>query len=492
VTIVGGTHTYATPNIETGYDCSEGLWTFFSQFLSQFLSAASDAPAIVSQPLDNVQIAGSPASFWVAAIGAAPLLYQWQKDGADIDGATANWYSVHATGPLDDGATYHVVVTNALGSVTSADARLTVRAAPAGPVITTQPLDQTAASGQPVMFSVSADGAGPLRYQWRKNDVDIAGSAGDTLLVPAAITSDSGACFTVIVTGPEGSVTSNRATLAVTRAPGAPIILVNPARFRTIPGSAASFSVGAWSGSPMTYQWQKGRFNVNMADIPSATGAAYTISNPSLADHLTLFRCVVSNPAGSVTSADELLAVTAAAVPPTKIASLLQAAAQAGAQFSYRIASSGGTEPIVYSAGPLPAGLSLDPKSGIVSGSPVAAGTYAIAFGAANSQGSVHATLTLTVTADPPRISIDSWRTANFGASAIDPSIAGDDADPDGDGFTNLQEFRARTNPLDPLSRPAPNSPGRNHRIRLRQPHPLPGHEPALTQNGMASRIDQQ
>ena len=62
--------------------------------------------------------------------------------------------------------------------------------------------------------------------------------------------------------------------------------------------------------------------------------------------------------------------------------------------------------------------------------------------------------LKLTVTPDPPPVTIAAWRRANFGFSATDLTIAGDDADPDGDGFTNLQEFLAGTNPLDPSSIP--------------------------------------
>ena len=63
----------------------------------------------------------------------------------------------------------------------------------------------------------------------------------------------------------------------------------------------------------MSYQWQKGPFEGNLKDIPGATEAAYTTPPATLADHLTLFRCVVSNAAGNATSASEMLFVTAGA-----------------------------------------------------------------------------------------------------------------------------------------------------------------------------------
>jgi hypothetical protein len=43
----------------------------------------------------------------------------------------------------------------------------------------------------------------------------------------------------------------------------------------------------------------------------------------------------------------------------------------------------------------------------------------------------------------------DDWEIANFGQLGVNPS-----ADPDGDGFTNLQEFQAGTNPNDAHSAP--------------------------------------
>jgi hypothetical protein len=146
--------------------------------------------------------------------------------------------------------------------------------------------------------------------------------------------------------------------------------------------------------------------------------------------------------------------VTAAPTPPTQITSSLTAAAQVGTPFTYAITSSGGTTPITYSANPLPAGLSVDPDSGVLSGIPAATGDTNIAIGAGNSAGHISATLTLSVMETAPVISIDSWRLANFGASATDPSVAGDMADPDSDGYTNLDEYNFGSQPLNPASVP--------------------------------------
>ena len=100
------------------------------------------------------------------------------------------------------------------------------------------------------------------------------------------------------------------ATLTVAPATGAPVILTNPERSRVLTGQTGSFSVFASSDSPMSYQWQKGTVTGNMTDIADAIEATYTTPPTTLADHLTLFRCIVSNSNGNATSANELLFVT--------------------------------------------------------------------------------------------------------------------------------------------------------------------------------------
>jgi poly(3-hydroxybutyrate) depolymerase len=307
VTIIGGTHTYPMPAVQTGYDFTDGVWAFFSQFLS----STQSSPRIVSQPVNNIQVSGQPASFWVTATGAAPLHHQWQKNGVDIPGATANWYTTPAATLADNGATFRDVAGNASGSVASASATLTVMTPPSGPTIASQPADKAVTAGQRASFSVTAAGTAPLHYQWKKNGVDIPGATDRSLTLRAAISPDSGASFTVVVTGGTESVTSSRATLTATPATGAPVILTNPERARVLSSQTATFSVTARSASPMSYQWQKGAVTGNMTDISGATAATYTTPPTTLADHSTLFRCVVSNASGNATSASEMLFVTA-------------------------------------------------------------------------------------------------------------------------------------------------------------------------------------
>ena len=173
------------------------------------------APRIVVPPASQTVTSGQTASFSVTATGAAPLSYQWNKNGAAISGATSATYTTPPTTSSDNGAQFAVVVSNSAGSVTSNAATLTVNAGAAAPSITTQPANQTVTVGQTATFAVVATGTAPLSYQWQKNSSAISGATSASYTTPATTSSDNGAQFVVVVSNVAGNVTSNAATLTV-------------------------------------------------------------------------------------------------------------------------------------------------------------------------------------------------------------------------------------------------------------------------------------
>jgi hypothetical protein len=175
----------------------------------------STTPAFLLQPASQSVVVGQSANFSVSATGTAPLSYQWQKNNANITGATSASYTTPATVSGDNGATFRVIVTNSTGSATSNAATLTVSVAPVGPSISTQPANQTVTVGQAATFSVVAAGTAPLTYQWQKNNANISGATSATYATPATVSGDNGATFRVIVSNSVTSVTSNSATLTV-------------------------------------------------------------------------------------------------------------------------------------------------------------------------------------------------------------------------------------------------------------------------------------
>ncbi len=174
----------------------------------------------MTQPASQSVTMGQAATFTVLATGTAPLMYQWQKNAANISGATTSSYTTPATTAADNGAKFNVVVSNSVGSATSNSATLTVNAGNAAPAITTQPANQTVSVGQAATFTVTASGAAPLTYQWEKNSVNITGATSASYITPATVSTDSGTNFDVIVSNSIGSATSKSATLSVNAVTG--------------------------------------------------------------------------------------------------------------------------------------------------------------------------------------------------------------------------------------------------------------------------------
>ncbi len=176
------------------------------------------------------------------------------------------------------------------------------------PAITTQPLGQTVSVGGSVTFSVVATGTAPLGYQWQKDGTNLPGATAASLVLSSVTTADAGV-YTVVVTNSAGSVTSTNATLVVNgNSAVAPSITTQPASQTVSAGANVTFAVVATGTAPLEYQWQK-----NGADIPGATSAALTLTAVTAAAAGN-YRVVVSNGAGSVTSATATLTVTSTAV----------------------------------------------------------------------------------------------------------------------------------------------------------------------------------
>ncbi len=85
-----------------------------------------------------------------------------------------------------------------------------------------------------------------------------------------------------------------------------PAIATHPANASADAGKTAMFEVVASGTPPFSYQWQK-----NGVDIAGATSRMYTHPAATAGDNGALFKCIVKNPVGSVTSNTAILTVGA-------------------------------------------------------------------------------------------------------------------------------------------------------------------------------------
>ena len=201
------------------------------------------ASAITTQPLSQAVCPGSSATFSVTASGTAPLTYQWRFNGVNISGATASSFTRGAVTSSQVG-NYSVLVNNSCGSVTSADANLSLKS-PAE--IVTQPESQSVIFGNPVTFTVSAQGSSPLTYQWKFNGSALSGATTSSLNIAEARYPNVGS-YSVVVENACGSVTSADAILGISRGM---FVDAGPDQQLTLPGSVVINSVIRDDGAPL-------------------------------------------------------------------------------------------------------------------------------------------------------------------------------------------------------------------------------------------------
>ena len=97
----------------------------------------------------------------------------------------------------------------------------------ARPTITRQPTSQTVLEGTDVMFTVTATGTQPIRYQWRYNGNNLAGATSANYSI-SRVESNQAGNYSVVVSNAGGSVTSQNAALTVLRNPARPVIVKQP------------------------------------------------------------------------------------------------------------------------------------------------------------------------------------------------------------------------------------------------------------------------
>ncbi len=198
-----------------------------------------------------------------------------------------------------------------LGSAASTPVTVSVSDLDVAPSITTQPASLSVTSGSDAVFAVVAYGTEALSYQWRFNGTDIAG-ANSPVLRLTAVTSANAGSYAVRVTNNAGNAASNSAVLSVT--PGAPAavapsIVTQPVSVTVNAGNTATFAVGVDGTGPFTFQWRR-----DGANIAGATSAVLTFPAVALINAGS-FSVVVTNSAGSVTSSNAVLDVSAATTP---------------------------------------------------------------------------------------------------------------------------------------------------------------------------------
>jgi hypothetical protein len=238
----------------------------FANYLSDrfrvFTRAGLD---FLTQPQSQVVCDGSPVTFTIQISDPEGITFQWRKGGFEIAGATNDSLTMQAVHP-SDAADYDVVCMTPCGPVASDPATLTVHT-PGG--ITTGPQPQAVCLGEPVEFSVVAQGDPSPAYQWRKNSEPIEGAVESVYAIPSAGENNAGS-YDVVAWNQCGADTSEAVALVVKALTE---ITRQPHSRRACVGDSVRLSVRA-VGTNVAYQW---RWNTNT--IYGATDTTLVIAS---------------------------------------------------------------------------------------------------------------------------------------------------------------------------------------------------------------------
>ena len=172
------------------------------------------------------------------------------------------------------------------------------------PAIVAQPSSISIQSGSTATLTVSADGIGPITYQWYP------GLTGDTTQPVGTNSAEfttptltENTSYWVRVSHDAGSVDSAQAIVTVNAIP--PSLTTQPASTSIDEGGTATLSVVADGKGPLTYQWYQG--TVGMTNTPVGNNSA-SFTTPAL-NESRAYWVRVSNSGGTVDSVEALVTV---------------------------------------------------------------------------------------------------------------------------------------------------------------------------------------
>jgi glucuronoarabinoxylan endo-1,4-beta-xylanase len=232
------------------------------------VNPATGFPAITSQPANQTVTAGQTATFSVVATGTAPLGYQWQKNSANISGATSASYTTPATTSADNASTFQAVVSNSAGSVTSSAATVTVNATSLA-VSITSPTNGATISGTISVSGTAADSLAVTLVQLSVDGGSFSNASGtNNWSFSLGTTSLSNATHTLTAKATDSSgntATSSAVSITVNNSSGGPTSTVDwNTAYQKITGfgAATAFQCGSedangecnGNGNPWTTQ----------------------------------------------------------------------------------------------------------------------------------------------------------------------------------------------------------------------------------------------
>jgi autotransporter-associated beta strand protein len=264
---------------------------------------------------------------------------------------------------------------------------------PQPPFLTSRPGNTLVPYGQSTTFSIGAVGAPTITYTFKRNNVLLATAGAQTYTTPVITATNAVNVvgkYVAAATNPYGSKSSDGG-IAANQAIVAAVDTTTTKSLYIAPNGTTIFTVATAApvGVVLQYQWRKnGAPIANSAKYVGATTKSLTIKAFS-ATEAGVYTCLVTLPASGGGSARSLESGTntalLAALPDLLVPTLPAAAVgkpynspSAGYQFPYD--SDPAKAPTSWIAAGLPAGLTMNKTTGVISGVPTTATTTTIIY----------------------------------------------------------------------------------------------------------------
>jgi|GEM_PF-6676135 len=395
---------YTTPTTKTGYltyELKESSFTS-SVWVQVFL------PAITTANLPDGSVGTTYNQTLTADKGNAPAVTYAVASGTLPTGMTLSAAGLISGVPTAPGMyIFTVKVTNALGDSTKALA-IDVSAMPRKPTITTTALP-AGKDGTPYLQALQATGDADITWSLALGTLPTGLSLSANGEISGTPTQPGTYSFAVKA---ENNVGDHTVTLSIVVDPTPPVVTTS-----TLPNglmdTAYSQTLVATGTAPITWTVDSGALPAGL----SLSTAGVISGTPTVSGTYNV-TVKANNAGGSVTKAYALLIVR-----PVTITTLTMPNATADKEYSQQLAATG-DGPITWTLnnGTLPIGLTLSPQ-GLISGTPIATGTFQFTVAAANAASRELQSLSVVVDAVPPLISGPGSQTLAVGYAAAQSAV---------------------------------------------------------------------
>ncbi len=377
----------------------------FNMLRQSFTATGTALPIITNNPLTAAGTVNTPFSFTITATGpatsysAAPL-----PAGLSINTATG---AITGT-PSAVGITAVLLGATNVNGTGNATLTITVAAAATAPAITNNPLTAGGTVGAGFSFTITATGS-PTSY----SAAPLPAGLSIALATGVITGSPSTPGITTVLLGATNGTGTGNATLTITIVSAvvpaipttAPVITNTVLTAAVTAGAPFSYTITA-AGSPTIYS--------TTALPPGLTLNSLTgvITGIPTTPGLTTVTLGATNALGTG-NATLVILIGGTNTPPVFTNPISTTGTVGTPIVTFPITATG--LPTSYSATGLPAGLSINPLTGAINGTPTVSGTFVVTITATNASGSSTTTLTIVIAADPSATS----RIMNFSARAF-------------------------------------------------------------------------